>query len=189
MRQLPTGISDYKKIIEGNYSYIDKTLLIEEVLQLGTEVILIPRPRRFGKTSNLSMLKYFFEKTKQDHSPLFQNFKIWKTEKRKEQGQYPVIFITLKKIINSTWEDAYKELKLLISAEFGRHRILLTALFSDSLKTLTLWLNRYTQKKMIVLIDEYDAPIHAAYLHSFYDPILLGIAFHGKRLIIKDKFI
>ena len=62
MRQLPIGISDYKKIIEGNYSYIDKTLLIEEVLRLGTEVILIPRPRRFGKTSNLSMLKYFFEK-------------------------------------------------------------------------------------------------------------------------------
>ena len=225
MRQLPTGISDYKEIIEKNCSYIDKTLLIEEVLVLGTKVILLPRPRRFGKTSNLSMLKYFFEKTDQDHSPLFQNFKIWKTEQSKEQGQYPVIFITLKKIINSTWEDAYKELKLLISAEFGRHRILLTALFpdplprdkqkgaslledeekaqfksildgsanqalfSDSLKTLTLWLNRYTQKKMIVLIDEYDAPIHAAYLHSFYDPILLGIAFHGKRLIIKDKFI
>ena len=76
MRQLPIGIADYKKIIEGNYSYIDKTLLIEEVLLLGTEVILIPRPRRFGKTSNLSMLKYFFEKNDQDHSFLFRDFKI-----------------------------------------------------------------------------------------------------------------
>ena len=208
MRLLPTGISDYKEIIEKNCSYVDKTLLIEEVLVLGTKVILIPRPRRFGKTSNLSMLKYFFEKTDQDHSFLFQNFKIWKTEKRKEQGQYPVIFITLKKIINSTWDHAYEELKLLISAEFERHQVLLTALFpdplpkgkekgdsllsdaektqfksildgsanqtlfSDSLKKLTLWLNRYTQKKVVILIDEYDAPIHAAYLHSFYDPMI-----------------
>ena len=201
MRLLPTGISDYKKIVEGNYSYVDKTLLIEEVLLLGTEVILIPRPRRFGKTSNLSMLKYFFEKTDQDHSLLFQDFEIWKTEFREEQGQYPVIFITLKKIKNSTWDLAYKGLKLLISAEFGRHRALLNALhpesskeerplleeeekvqfksildgsadqtlFADSLKKLTLWLNRYTQKKVIVLIDEYDTPIQAAYLHSFYD--------------------
>ena len=77
------------------------------------------------------MLKYFFEKTKQDHSPLFQDFKIWKTEFRKEQGQYPVIFLSLKKIKNSTWDHAYENLKLLISEEFGRHRILLTAFFPD----------------------------------------------------------
>ncbi len=77
------------------------------------------------------MLKYFFEKTDQDNSPLFQNFKIWKTEFGKEQGQYPVIFISLKKIKNSACDHAYENLKLLISAEFGRHRILLSALFPD----------------------------------------------------------
>ena len=148
------------------------------------------------------------KKTDQDNSPLFQNFKIWKTEFGKEQGQYPVIFISLKKIKNSAWDHAYENLKLLISAEFGRHRILLTALFpdplprgkekgaslledeekkqfqsildgsanqalfADSLKKLTLWLNRYTQKKVIVLIDEYDTPVQAAYLLSFYDPMI-----------------
>lgn len=209
MKQLPTGISDYKKIIEGRYSYVDKTLFIEEVLSLGTEVILIPRPRRFGKTSNLSMLRYFFEKTNQDHSYLFQDFNIWQTEHRNKQGQYPVIFLSLKKIKNDTWDRAYENIKLLISAEFERHQVLLTALssspslensekgepllsevekaqfkaildcsanqalFSDSLKKLTLWLNRYTQKKVVVLIDEYDTPIHTAYLHSFYD-IMIG---------------
>lgn len=208
MRPLPIGISDYKKITEENYSYIDKTLFIEDVLLIGTEVILVPRPRRFGKTSNLSMLKYFFEKTDQDNSHLFQNFKIWKTKQRTEQGQYPVIFLSLKEIKNSTWKDALEDLKLLISAEFERHQILLTALFPDplpkgkekgssllsdaekkqfqsildgsasgilfknSLKKLTLWLNRYFQKKVVVLIDEYDTPIHAAYLHSFYNPMI-----------------
>ena len=208
MRRLPIGISDYRKVIEEGYSYIDKTLFIEDVLLLGTEVILIPRPRRFGKTINLSMLKYFFERADQDLSSLFQGFKIWKTEHRKEQGKYPVIFLSLKGIKNSTWEDAFEDLKLLISAEFERHQVLLTALFPDplpegkktgdpllsdgekklfhlilnrqgdklifknSLKMLTLWLNRYYQKKAIVLIDEYDTPIHAAYLNSFYDSMI-----------------
>ena len=208
MRKLPTGISDYKEIVEKKYSYIDKTLLIEEVLLLGAKVILIPRPRRFGKTMNLSMLRYFFEKTDQDQSYLFQDYKIWKTEHRKEQGQYPVIFLSLKGIKTSSWEEALKELKLLISSEFEKYQFLLTALFPDplpigkqkgdpllsdtekelfllilnrrgdasifknSLKMLTLWLHRYYQKKTVVLIDEYDTPIHAAYINSFYDPMI-----------------
>lgn len=98
MKRLPIGISDYKKIIEEDFSYVDKTLFIEEVIQLGTEVILIPRPRRFGKTINLSMLKYFFEKTEVDHSYLFQKFNIWETASKENQGKFPVIFLTLKSI-------------------------------------------------------------------------------------------
>ena len=208
MKPLPIGISDYRKVVEEQYSYIDKTLFIEEVLLIGAAVILIPRPRRFGKTINLSMLKYFFEKTEHNLSHLFQDFNIWKTKHRKDQGQYPVIFLSLKGIKNNLWEDAIEDLKLLISAEFERHQFLLTSFFSsplpegknkespllsdtektqfqsildgsasivllkNSLKKLTLWLSRYHQKKVIILIDEYDTPIHAAYLNSFYDPMV-----------------
>ncbi len=107
MKRLPIGISDYKEIVEEGYSYVDKTLLIEEVIQCGAKVILIPRPRRFGKTMNLSMLKYFFEKTKEDCSSLFQSFNIWKTLSKERQGEFPVIFLTLKGIKKGNWPEAY----------------------------------------------------------------------------------
>ncbi|MBM3198345.1 MAG: AAA family ATPase, partial [Chlamydiae bacterium] len=124
MHELPIGISDYKKIIEGNYAYVDKTLLIEEILQMKSEVYLIPRPRRFGKTVNLSMLKYFFEKSEKDQSHLFSPFQIWNTDYREEQGKYPVIFLTLKEIKGESWTEVYEDLKALIKAEFERHSYL-----------------------------------------------------------------
>ncbi|MES2200462.1 MAG: AAA family ATPase, partial [Chlamydiota bacterium] len=199
MKRLALGVSDYKEIVEFGYSYIDKTLLVEEILESGTKVFLIARPRRFGKTLNLSMLRYFFEKTEKDHSFLFQNFKIWKRKYREEQGRYPVISLSFKEIKNSTWESAYKDLKLLISTEFTRHRFLLEVekenkpllqeeekelfysiltrqgdetIFKSSLKLLTLWLERYYQKKSIVLLDEYDTPIQSSYLYAYYDSMI-----------------
>ncbi|MBS0622732.1 MAG: AAA family ATPase [Verrucomicrobia bacterium] len=96
-QQLPIGISDFKKVIDENRAYIDKTLLIEEIVETGIQVALIPRPRRFGKTLNLSMLRYFFEKSEKDTSYLFTGLNIWKNVRcRNLQGQFPVIFLTFK---------------------------------------------------------------------------------------------
>ena len=114
MKKLPIGIDDYKKIIEKDYTYIDKTLFIQEIIERGTELALIPRPRRFGKTINMSMLKYFFEKTKIDHTHLFSSYKIWQTTYREFQGQYPVVFFTLKEVKQKTWELTYDKFKTLI---------------------------------------------------------------------------
>ena len=194
MKKLPIGIDDYKKIIEKDYTYIDKTLFIQEIIERGTELALIPRPRRFGKTINMSMLKYFFEKTKIDHTHLFSSYKIWQTTYREFQGQYPVVFFTLKEVKQKTWELTYDKFKTLIAEEFERHAYLLDSeklsttektLFQSildqkanqanietSLKKLILWLDRYHNKRVIVLIDEYDAPIHMAYFCGFYSEII-----------------
>src|SRR5271170_3341420 len=113
-KPLPIGISDYKQVIEGGYYYVDKTLLIKELLQVGGAVALITRPRRFGKTLNLSMLQYFFEKDisneqRQENSSLFSDKAIWQDEKsRSQQGQFPVIFLTFKDVKEETWEIAYE---------------------------------------------------------------------------------
>ncbi len=96
MKKVPIGIVDYKKLIEEGFAYVDKTLFIQEIIERGTELALIPRPRRFAKTLNMSMLKYFFEKTDKDHSHLFSSYKIWQTSYRDRQGKYPVIFLRLR---------------------------------------------------------------------------------------------
>ena len=208
MKQLPLGVSDYKKIIEGAYSYVDKTLLIQEILTTGAEVALIPRPRRFGKTTNLSMLYYFFTNAEGDNTHLFQNFHIWNPNyldksgqsSRNQMGQFPVIFFTLKGIAHSSWEDSYDKFQIIIAEEYTKYQFLLEAttleqkpllsesekkqfqsilhgegskgLFERSLKSLILWLHRYYNKRVIVLIDEYDAPIQTAYLHEYYDKMV-----------------
>src|SRR5215204_2561767 len=119
-RPLPIGVSDFKTIIHEGYAYVDKTLLIEELVEKKARVALIPRLRRFGKTLNLSMLRYFFEKAEEDTSYLFKDLKIWQNEKYREmQGQFPVIFITLKDIKHSSWQNAFKALKGLVAREFG----------------------------------------------------------------------
>src|SRR5688500_4409324 len=115
-RPLPIGISDFKKLIEGGYAYVDKTLLIQEVVEKGTHVALIPRLRRFGKTLNLSMLRYFFEKVKEDTSYLFSGLGIWKNEKyRAMQAQFPVIFITLKDVKHASWQETSESLRRIIA--------------------------------------------------------------------------
>lgn len=193
MKNLLIGGHDYKEFIEKDYYYVDKTLLIKELFDVNGKVTLLPRPRRFGKTLNLSMLKYFFEKTPQSTSHLFTNTAIWQEEKyRKEQGQYPVIFITFKDVKENTWEKTYEKLTIIIADEFKRHNYLLdvlagqtakdytaimertasSVLFESALLLLTKLLHNHYQQKVIVLIDEYDAPITIAVHKKYYEDII-----------------
>lgn len=194
-RRLPIGISDFKRIIDDGYAYIDKTLLIEEFFNCGDQVALIPRMRRCGKTLNLSMLRYFFEKVEEETRYLFENLNIWKNENFRDlQGKFPVIFLTLKDIKQLSWEDMLASLQQLLSQEFRRHSYLLEGdklsdsdkadflridkreagkdLLESSLLLLSNWLYRYHNKRVILLIDEYDTPAHAAYVGGFYDSLI-----------------
>lgn len=195
-KPLPIGISDFKTVIEEGYAYVDKTLFIEELLEKGTAVALIPRLRRFGKTLNLSMVRYFFEKTDQPTDYLFKDLKIWKNEKcRSLQGQFPVIFISLKDVKLASWQETLASFKALIAAEFQRHSYLLDGevlsdaekedfykilhkedgqiLIQNSLFLLSKWLHRYHNIPAFLLIDEYDTPAHAAFFHGYYDIFIL----------------
>lgn len=192
---LPIGISDFKEIIEGGYVYVDKTLFIQELVEKGDKVSLIPRPRRFGKTLNLSMLRYFFEKSDDSRAHLFEALNIWNDEKyRAMQGQFPVISLSLKDIKCHTWEETLGAFRELIADEFERHSYLLTsqvlslreaerydkilcgednqALCESSLKLLIRWLNRYHKKRVVLLVDEYDAPAHAAFIEGYYEQLI-----------------
>src|SRR3990167_9411787 len=121
MKKLAIGLSDYKELIEDDCYYVDKTLLIKELLSHKDKVTLLCRPRRFGKTLNLSMLKYFFEKTEESNAHLFTDKKIWQNEDaRSEQGKYPVIFISFKDVKGDNWESAYESITILIRKEFER---------------------------------------------------------------------
>ncbi len=193
MTKLPIGISDYKHLIESDYYYVDKTLLVREIIDVGGAVALICRPRRFGKTLNLSMLHYFFEKTESSNAYLFTDKAIWRdSECRALQGQYPVIFLTFKDVKEKTWEIAYEKLVLIIAKEYKRHQSLIElhaqsinsndlelyhniaaqkARFVDvsqSLQFLSMLLQTITKKRVIILLDEYDTPIHAAYSNNYY---------------------
>src|SRR3990167_4164776 len=126
MKKLPIGIDDYKIVASEDYYFVDKTLLIQELMSTNSAVTLICRPRRFGKTLNLSMLKYFFEKTDVSNAHLFTDKKIWMHQDfSKQQGQYPVIFLSFKDVKNKTFEEAYNRIALLISAEFEKHASIL----------------------------------------------------------------
>ena len=194
-KPLPIGISDYKTLIEGGYAYVDKTLLIEELVENGAIVSLIPRMRRFGKTLNLSMLHYFFEKSPEDTSHLFKSMNVWKNEAlRALQGQFPVIFLTLKDVKQASWTDTFKSFRRLVATEFRRHKYVLQGdildqdekaiyhkylgedddqtLLEQSLLFLSSVLHRFHQKKVILLIDEYDTPAHAAYVGKYYDTLI-----------------
>ena len=131
-KKVPIGISDFKKIIIDQNYYIDKTLMIKELLENGAQMILLPRPRRFGKTLNMTMLKYFFEKPIKELSKefpgnknLFNGLKIEKEECFKEQGQYPVVYLTFKDEKHSSFEKAEKSIKEIISTEYLRHDYLI----------------------------------------------------------------
>ncbi len=191
--KLPIGLSDFKELIEEGYQYVDKTLLIEELKKTNGKVLLIPRPRRFGKTLNLSMLRYFFEKSEKSNAHLFSTTKIWQKESfRTYQGKYPIIFLTFKNVKLLGWNNAYSRIKLLITEEFDRHSYVLTSLsayeaarykeilhnnadtsqFEESLFFLSRLLRKYHKKKVLVLINEYDAPIHAAYSNGYYKEMI-----------------
>lgn len=194
-KKLPLGISDFRTMIEEDYTYVDKSLFIQELIEANAKVILIPRMRRFGKTLNLSMLQYFFEKSTPSNEHLFEGLKVWNHEAmRVLQGQFPVIFLTLKDVKFPTWVEMLESLARIIAKEFKRHLYLLdkevliarekeifttilqeeasTSLLSDSLNYLTEWLHRYHGKRVILLIDEYDTPAHSAFVGGFYDTLI-----------------
>ncbi|MES2198597.1 MAG: AAA family ATPase [Chlamydiota bacterium] len=193
-RRLPIGKDDYKKIIDEDCVYIDKTLLVKEFWDSGSEVILITRPRRFGKSSALSMMRYFFEKKKKPTAYLFEKSKIWQEEGFKElQGTYPVIFISLKDVKAKTWEKAYEELKNILLKEVyrtleplrsqmdhfysTRYDVLINKMadeseFSECLLFITEAFQKFFDKKTIILIDEYDAPITHSYVQGFHNEMV-----------------
>ena len=194
MKSLPIGISDYKEVVTKDYYFVDKTLLIQELLDIKYKVYLLCRPRRFGKTLNLSMLKYFFEKTEKSNAHLFTNKKIWQNEHyRSEQGKYPVIFISFKDVKSDNWESAYQHILDLIMIEFEYHeQFLLPKLtarqakkysmiadgqasqvtYASSLLFLSELLFAHYGQEVVVLLDEYDTPIHAAYKYNYYDKMV-----------------
>ena len=188
-KAVPVGIEDFKELIQEGYYYIDKTLLIDEMLMNKSKVTLFTRPRRFGKTLNMSMIKYFFDvKNKEENKKLFENLKIYNSEYMSEQGKYPVIFISLKDLKADTWEECLNRLKLFIfdlyvEFEYIREKmnewdkrkfekVLYEKEDADyimSLKFLTDSLYKYYGEKVIILIDEYDAPIINAFDKGYYN--------------------
>ena len=130
MKRLAIGVSDFKKIIEGDFYYFDKTKFIEEIINDGSEVKLFTRPRRFGKTLNMSMLKYFFDiESKEENKKIFKNLYIEKTDAFKEQGGYPVIFLSLKDLKASTWEEMEEKISVVLSELFSEYEYLINDLF------------------------------------------------------------
>ena len=188
-KAVPVGIEDFERIINEDYYYVDKTMLIEELLINRAPVTLFTRPRRFGKTLNMSMVKYFFDvKNKEENKKLFENLKISNSEYMSEQGKYPVIFISLKDLKGNSWEECLKRLKLFIFdlyAEFEYIREKMNewdkrkfekvlyeqedADYIMSLKFLADSLYKYYGEKAIILIDEYDAPIINAFDKGYYN--------------------
>ena len=188
-KRLPIGISDFKRIIEESYYYVDKTGLISSILKDGANVNLFTRPRRFGKTLNMSMLRYFFDfENREENKKLFDNLNVSESEYASEQGKYPVIFVSFKNIEEDEWEDCYFEIKNLINKlyndfEFIRKNLNQSELmefdkiwlkqkeadWKNSLKILTKYLyDYYGKKKVVVLVDEYDTPIIQSYQAGYY---------------------
>ena len=188
-KAIPVGIENFEDIIKDNYYYVDKSMLIEDILVNRAAVTLFTRPRRFGKTLNMSMIKYFFDvRNKDENRKLFEELKIFGSEYMKEQGKYPVIFVSLKDLRGDTWEDTFENLKSFISdlyAEFEdmreimnkRDKIKFDKIFYEeekgdyetSLKLLSNYIYKYYGKKVIILIDEYDAPIINAFDKGYYN--------------------
>ena len=144
MKKLPIGIDDFKKLIEKNAYYIDKTKYIEEILDDISEVKLFTRPRRFGKTLNMLTLKYFFDiENKEENRKLFKNLYIEKSEYFKEQGQYPVIFISLKGLKEKTWENCFNEIKVLLRGLYEDFTFIRDTLSSsEQLEFDKIWLKK-----------------------------------------------
>lgn len=190
-KPLPIGIEDFKEVIDLNYYFVDKTLMIKELFESQVKIGLFTRPRRFGKTLNMSMLQRFFENTEESNAYLFDGLKISEyPEYMKYQGQYPVISISLKSMKQSSYEESFRMFKVLISREYERHEIVLKSrklsdadkrLFKnmmeqtadpvhylDSLKFLSDAMKKYYGRNVIILIDEYDVPLENAFHQGFY---------------------
>lgn len=194
-KSLPIGVSDFKLATTGYY-YVDKTLMIRDFLDKKPMVSLFTRPRRFGKTLNMDMLRVFFEKTNEDTSVYFKDKQIWQCGDyyTKHQGQYPVIFLTFKDVKSMTWEETFQKIRRLISLEFIRHNELETSTVLTSyekeqyhllagdtgdevdcqmgLQLLSLLLHKHYGRECIIIIDEYDTPIQQGHTCNFYPEIV-----------------
>ena len=191
-KPLPIGIDDFKTIIEEDYYYADKTEMIEKLLDDGAGVTLFTRPRRFGKTLNMSMLNYFFNlKNREENRKLFENLHISKSKYMNQQGEYPVIYLSFKDIKALNWEKCYFMTKRLITYLYNEFEFLREKLnkkdlsdfdkvwldekdadWENSLKNLLRYLYEYYNKKVVVLIDEYDTPIVSGYNNGYKKEVL-----------------
>ena len=205
--------SDFKDYVKKKYYYVDKTLLIEELFERGDQVILLPRPRRFGKTLNLSMLKYYFD-IKEDNKDLFKGLNIEKSKLfEKHLNKYPVIFLTFTEIGSKTWEDTYNDIKIKISRLYEEHKYLLNsnklddyekdiikkiitkeANYSEykiSLYTISQYLYKHYGKEVIILLDEYDSPVNRNTTKVYFDDMMIFLrdfissAFKGNDYLFK----
>lgn len=191
-KPLPIGIDDFKTIIEEDYYYADKTKMIETLLDDGAKVTLFTRPRRFGKTLNMSMLNYFFNlKNKEENRKLFENLYISKNKYMNQQGEYPIIYLSFKDIKALNWEKCYYLTRRLITYLYNEFEFLREKLnkknlsdfdkvwldeegadWENSLKNLLRYLYEYYNKKVVVLIDEYDTPIVSGYNNGYKKEVL-----------------
>ena len=193
-KALPIGVSDYRKAVT-NYYYVDKTLLIRDLIDYKPLVSLFTRPRRFGKSLNMDMLKVFFELSDEDTSLYFEGTRVWEAgeEYRKEQGKYPVIYLTFKDVKYNNWKDTFANIKEVVRTEYRRHLYLIEshsmsdddvkyyravidgtledALFSTTLARLSHFLNAHHSNAPMILIDEYDTPIQQGYMHGYYEDV------------------
>ena len=192
MKRLAIGIDDFRKIIKEDCYYVDKTKFIEAVLEDASNVKLFTRPRRFGKTLNMSMLKYFFDvRDSEENRKLFNGLDIEKSRYINEQGKYPTILISLKSIKYETWEESLEQLRSLLSNLYNEFEYIRECLneseielfndiwfkkengeYANSLKNLTSFLYKYYKKEVILLIDEYDIPLITAHKYGYYDEII-----------------
>lgn len=190
-KPLPIGIEDFKEVIDSGYYFVDKTLMIKDLIVSKVKVGLFTRPRRFGKTLNMSMIQRFFEKTDESNAYLFDRLKISEfPECMQYQGQSPVISISLKSMKQGSYKDAFHMFKVLIAREYDRHKDILKngkisdserdlfhsilnqraedAFYLDSIKFLSDIMVKYYNKNVIILIDEYDVPLENAFHQGFY---------------------
>ena len=195
MKEVPLGVSEFSELIQGNYLFVDTTPLIGEIFREGSKVVLITRPRRFGKTLNMTMLREFFDNRKNTRA-LFEGLKITQDERvMQEINQHPTIFITFKDIKDNTWEEALANLKNMIFQLYRSFKHLLEtdamdefdriiydkivrmdgesiAQIKHSLNYLMQWLYQRYNKRVLVLIDEYDVPIQSGWSHGYYDQVI-----------------
>jgi hypothetical protein len=215
LKKIAIGEDDFKLFRQGDSYFVDKSIFIEQVIEDASRVLLFPRPRRFGKTLNMSMLHYFFTHNRaEENRQLFEGLAITQSPAfEKHQGKYPVIFLSFKSCKGDTYEKIFQGISSVLAKAFREHESMMQkecfteidrekffnisqekadeALLAQALLLLTDLLNRCYGKKAIILIDEYDTPIHEAYLHGFYEKavgllrILLGNALKGNEYLQK----
>lgn len=217
MRQnikFPIGIDNFQELIEQNYTFVDKSLFIKEIMNDGAKVILITRPRRFGKTINLSMLEFFLSIVAKPKKDLINNLEIAKDKAFCDfyQNKYPVIFVTFKNVVAENFIEAKKSIANIISVLYGKLRPIIydnlndydkndfdlieksladDVKLSSSLERLSYFVYKATNKKSVILIDEYDTPMHVGYVNGYYDKIstlirtMFGMALKGNDYLHK----